>query len=113
MPTDPLDRLANLNRPGACRGESKMVVIGSDVEIAERVGEDLQRAYGDIIHAEGQFWRYSGSHWEAIPEHDLRLAVHAYDGARFRTPAGEPSRVKLASPGSIRSSTSSPPFRRT
>ena len=73
-----------------------MVVIGSDVEIAGRVREDLQRAYGDVWHAEGRFWRYGDSHWESIPEHELRLAVHDYDGASFRTPTSEPSRVKLS-----------------
>jgi putative DNA primase/helicase len=97
MAADPLDHLANLNRPGAShRFEDKIVAIGSDVEIAGRVCEDLQRSYGEILHTEGHFWRYGESHWQAIPEHELRLAVHDYDGARFRTPAGEPSRVKLS-----------------
>jgi P4 family phage/plasmid primase-like protien len=96
MNADPLDHLADLNRPGAHRRDFKLLVIGSDVEIAGRVKEDLERAYGDILHAEGHFWRYGGSHWEAIAEPELRLAVHVYDGARFRTPAGEPSRVKLS-----------------
>ena len=95
MNADPLDHLADLNRPGAHRREAKLLVIGSDVEIAGRVGEDLERAYGDVLHAEGHFWRYGQSHWEAIAEPELRLAVHVYDGARFKTPAGEPSRVKL------------------
>jgi hypothetical protein len=96
MNADPLDHLADLNRPGAHRCEFKLLVIGSDVEIAGRVKEDLERAFGDILHAEGHFWRYGDSHWEAIAEPELRLAVHVYDGARFRTPAGEPSRVKLS-----------------
>jgi phage/plasmid-associated DNA primase len=96
MHADPLDQLADLNRPGALRAERKMVVIGSDVEIAGRVRDDLQRAYGEVWHAEGYFWRYGQSHWVTIPEHELRLAVHDYDGASFRTPSGEPSRVKLS-----------------
>ncbi len=96
MLRDPLDRLADLNRPGAVRRVKHHLAIGSDVEIAGRVGEDLHRAYGDIVHAEGRFWRYGGTHWDAIPEHELRLAVHPYDGAFFKTPAGEPSRVKLS-----------------
>jgi putative DNA primase/helicase len=96
MAADPLDRLADLNRPGARRVERKMVSIGSDVEVAGRVREDLQRAYGEVLHTEGRFWRYGESHWENIPEHELRLAVHGYDGAFFKTPSGEPSRVKLS-----------------
>lgn len=96
MPDDPLDHLADLNRPEAQRSERRTLSVGSDVEIAGRVGEDLHRAYGDIVNAEGHFWRYGGTHWVTIPEHDLRLAVHAYDGADFSTPTGEPSRVKLS-----------------
>lgn len=92
---DPFDRLASLNRPGA-HADQKTLEIGSDVEIAGRVGEDLHRAHGDIIHADGNFWRYEVTHWLAIPEHELRRAVHDYDGAHFKTPTGEPSRVKLS-----------------
>lgn len=73
----------------------KRLFIGSDVEIAKRVREDLTERHGRIVHADGEFWRYGGTHWEAIPDHELRLPVHAYDGAGFETPAGEPSNVKL------------------
>jgi P4 family phage/plasmid primase-like protien len=73
----------------------KRLYIGSDVEIAKRVREDLTERHGRIVHADGEFWRYCGTHWEAIPDHELRLPVHAYDGAGFLTPAGEPSNVKL------------------
>jgi phage/plasmid primase-like uncharacterized protein len=73
----------------------KRLSIGSDVEIARRVREDLTERHGRIVHTEGAFWRYGGTHWEAIPDHELRLPVHAYDGAGFETPAGEPSNVKL------------------
>ncbi|MBL8658846.1 MAG: hypothetical protein JNM75_03715 [Rhodospirillales bacterium] len=96
VPDDPLDRLADLNRPGAYRPDRKSLEIGSDVEIAGRVGDDLHRSNGDIVHAEGHFWRYGGTHWVTIPEHELRRAVHTYDGADFETPTGEPSRVKLS-----------------
>lgn len=46
MPDDPLDRLVYLNRLGAKSVERKSLEIGSDVEIADRVGEDLRRAWG-------------------------------------------------------------------
>src|SRR5512144_2383185 len=81
--------------PGAKRSEHKILAIGSDVEIAGRVAEDLHRAYGDVIHAEGLFWHFQNTHWVAIPEHHLRLVVHGFDGAMFRTRGGEPSRVRL------------------
>ena len=42
--------------------------------------------------ASGATARPLGEH----PEHQLRLAVHDYDGAFFKTPSGEPSRVKLS-----------------
>lgn len=74
----------------------KDLFIGSDVEIAKRVREDLTTQHGRIIRAEGAFWRYSGTEWEAIEDHLIRLPVHAYDGADFMTAAGEPSRVKLS-----------------
>ena len=74
----------------------KDLYIGSDVEIAKRVREDLTARHGRIVHAEGAFWRYSGTEWEAIEDHLIRLPVHAYDGAEFMTAAGEPSRVKLS-----------------
>jgi P4 family phage/plasmid primase-like protien len=69
--------------------------IGSDVEIAGRVREDLTERFGRIVHAEGAFWRYEKTNWEDIPEHELRLATHRYDGAEFLSPAGEPACVKL------------------
>lgn len=49
--------------------------------------KDVCRAYGEILHVEGQFWRYCGTHREVIPAHELRLAVHEYDGAYFNTRA--------------------------
>lgn len=73
----------------------KQLCVGSDVGIAGRVREDLTGRFGRIVRAEGAFWRFTGTHWEPIPDHVLRIAVHAYDGATFWTPTGEPSCVKL------------------
>lgn len=75
--------------------QARTVLIGSDVEISTLIRDDLQEKYGQVIHAEGQFWRYGKTHWEIIEEHELRLLAHAYDGALYETPKGEPSRVKL------------------
>ena len=69
--------------------------IGSDVEIARCVRKDLIECSGRIVHAEGAFWRYATTHWEEIPEHELRRSVHRYDGADVVTQAGRSSRIKL------------------
>ncbi|TAH37800.1 MAG: hypothetical protein EYC62_00800 [Alphaproteobacteria bacterium] len=74
---------------------ARTVFIGSDVEISVRMREDLIEKYGQIVHAEGQFWRYAATRWEAIQEHELRVAAHIYDGAGYKTPRGEPTCVKL------------------
>jgi P4 family phage/plasmid primase-like protien len=73
----------------------KQVYIGSDVELAQRVREDLTERLGRVVHAEGAFWHYERTHWVPVPERLLRVTVHRYDGAEFNTPSGEPSRVKL------------------
>lgn len=74
---------------------TKEVYIGSDVELAQRVREDLTERLGRIVHAEGMFWHYERTHWKPVPARLLRVTVHRYDGAEYKTPSGEPSRVKL------------------
>ncbi|MDD3182189.1 MAG: toprim domain-containing protein [Alphaproteobacteria bacterium] len=74
----------------------RTVYIGSDIEIAGRVREDLIDRYGPVLYAEGSFWRYGKTQWEPIEEQELRLCVHAYDGAPYQTPRGEKARVKLS-----------------
>jgi putative DNA primase/helicase len=88
------DPTANGN--GAAASRPRKITIGSDIEIAECVGDDLHDAFDQIVCAEGAFWRWMGTHWAAIPDHELRRAVHVYDGAPYRTPSGEPSCVKLS-----------------
>jgi len=80
--------------PGFC-DQARTVLIGSDVEISTRIRDDLQEKYGQVIYDEGQFWRYGTTHWEPIGARELRLLTHAYDGALYETPKGEPSRVRL------------------
>jgi putative DNA primase/helicase len=97
------------NRPRSVNGQAgsqqtspqpqqkpRKISIGSDIEIAGHVGADLEAAHGPIVSAEGSFWRWLGTNWAPIPEHELRCAVHVYDGAKYRTPSGEPSCVKLS-----------------
>jgi P4 family phage/plasmid primase-like protien len=78
--------------PAARRAQ---VEVGSDVEIAGRVSQDLHESFGRIIHADGDFWRYEGTCWRPIPEAELRRAVHIYDGAEYMTPAHTRAAVKL------------------
>jgi phage/plasmid-associated DNA primase len=60
-------------RPGWLRA-------GSDVEIAGYVEKELLRDYGSVLLCEGEFWRYTGTHWEPIAEDVLRCLIHLYDG---------------------------------
>jgi hypothetical protein len=58
--------------------------IGSDIELARRLGADLEREHGStVIHAEGEFYHYDGERWATIDANDLRLQVHRYDGMRY------------------------------
>jgi P4 family phage/plasmid primase-like protien len=70
--------------------------IGSDVEIAGRVIDDLTNSAGLILHSEDDFWRYQGLQWEPMARHELRRVVHGYDGDVFITAAGSPGVVKLS-----------------
>lgn len=74
---------------------NRQLEVGSDVELAGHVHEDLSATCGRVVHSDGHFWRYTGTHWETIPDHIQRLAVHRYDGTSFMTASGKPSLVKL------------------
>ena len=76
-------------------GPERKLSLGSDVEIARLVREDLSSGSIAPIFAEGAFWRFNGSHWAAIPHHELRLQVHTYDGAPFEAAKGKPTRLRL------------------
>jgi putative DNA primase/helicase len=69
--------------------------IGSDVEIAQRVATDFRQEFGEVVFADGEFWRYVGPQWQPIVNVIARRAVHLYDGALYQTAAGEPATVKL------------------
>jgi P4 family phage/plasmid primase-like protien len=64
-------------------GPPRQIFIGSDVEIAEDVAEDLRACLGQVIFCEGHLWHYDKSHWRAIDAAELRRVVHRYDGAVY------------------------------
>jgi hypothetical protein len=68
--------------------ESIMLEIGSDVEVAGRFYAVLVKKFGQVVHSEGKFWRYCESHWESVPDNELRCHVHAFDGALYPTGKG-------------------------
>ena len=70
--------------------------IGSDVEIAERVATDFRQEFGEVLFADGEFWRYVGTHWQPIADAIARRAVHLYDGALYQTATGEPATARLS-----------------
>jgi putative DNA primase/helicase len=57
--------------------------VGSDVEIARNIYQDILNQYGKIAISESRVWHYNGTHWEALTESNLRRVVHLYDGAIF------------------------------
>jgi P4 family phage/plasmid primase-like protien len=74
----------------------KTLDLGSDVEIARRIREDLITASGDVVFAEGKFWQFAESYWEPISEHRLRRRIHDYDGANYPTASGGFRRVQIS-----------------
>jgi phage/plasmid-associated DNA primase len=76
--------------------DHQQLFIGSDVEIAKGVAHDLLGEFGKVLFADGNFWRYNGTHWQPIDDPAARQAVHRYDGASYRTPNNQPSAVKLS-----------------
>ena len=86
---DPIPMGWNLNGlKGLIKSASKTtrsitLNIGSDIEVARCVGEDLASQFGQTIVSEGSVWRYVGTHWESLSDSELRRVVHRYDGAQF------------------------------
>jgi P4 family phage/plasmid primase-like protien len=54
--------------------------FGSDVELARLVADELGDDFGEVPYCEGHFWRYAGTHWEPIPEDEMRRRVQKCDG---------------------------------
>jgi P4 family phage/plasmid primase-like protien len=60
--------------------------VGSDVEIARRLADELREELGELVWAEGRLWHYDSTHWQPYPEERLRLRAHNYDGALYVRP---------------------------
>lgn len=84
-----------MQNPKTVPERAPFLQIGSDVEIARCLTEDLKRQHGQVLSCDGFIWRYTGTHWSAFTDQDLRAAVYRYDGAGYQTPAGMPAAVKL------------------
>lgn len=69
--------------------------IGSDVEIARLVADDLRQQFGNVLFDGSAFYRWTGQYWGEIDEDTMRRAVYAYDGALFPTADDKLSSVKL------------------
>jgi phage/plasmid-associated DNA primase len=93
----PVDRQNGVAPGGTAAAPARQrVTIGSDVEIAERVACDFRRTFGEVVFADGDFWRYVGTHWQPFDTSTLRQAVHLYDGAIYKSPSDKPAAVKLS-----------------
>ena len=89
--------------------------IGSDVEISRRIKCGLERDFGSVPHCEGEFWRYYDTHWEPVPEDEMRRRVHECDGLPWGTITAS-GLVKLGSTVSLMNwarSYARPPFSKT
>ena len=69
--------------------------IGSDVEIAQRIIERLEELYGQIVFAEGRFWRFDRTHWMALDDDHLARFIHRVDGAMYLSGDDKPQIVRL------------------
>ncbi len=65
--------------------------IGSDVEIARNVYQELINQHCEIVISESRVWHYVGTHWEVLTESKLRRVVHLFDGAIY----GQGGNIKL------------------
>lgn len=74
-------------REQASSAHTARLDYGSDVEIAQQIAAALSGA----VSCEGDFWRYIGTHWEAIPKHEVERRAMDYDGCC----CSDGTRVKL------------------
>ncbi len=66
--------------------DSRYLERGTDVEIAHLIADELRRSHKPgVPFCEGEFWQYTGTHWEPIPASELRcharIPLMAYGSA--------------------------------
>ena len=83
-------------RPNEPAHAPAILRIGSDVEIARRVREDLRAEHGDIVFCEGRVWYYDGTCWRAKSDNKIRLLVQSYDGAEYPSAGRKLALVRLS-----------------
>ncbi len=72
---------------------ASLIVEGTDVEIANAALTRLEdERASPVMFCEGQFHVFTGTHWQPIPEHELRKTIYEFDRVR----AGQKGRVKLS-----------------
>jgi P4 family phage/plasmid primase-like protien len=69
--------------------------IGSDIEIAKKLLDQLEELYGPIIVSDGRLWRFDKTHWAALDDDHLIRLVHRADGTRYTDGVGKTQVVKL------------------
>jgi putative DNA primase/helicase len=67
----------------------------SDVAIAAALASG---PLSGAVKAEGEFWCYTGSRWEAIPKHELSQLVQDLDGKRYRAADDTPAVILINEP---------------
>lgn len=73
--------------------------LGSDVELAAHVLDDLEREGEQLIHDRGRLWRYDrpAGIWRQLEPKDVRLQVAALDGILVRSAESDGARPLLVS----------------
>tara|TARA_R110002049_G_scaffold239021_3_gene412067 strand:- start:214 stop:1611 length:1398 start_codon:yes stop_codon:yes gene_type:complete len=59
------------------------LIIGSELEIAEHVIEDLAEEFGEVIACDGVLYTWTGTHWTTITSGQLFPFIKPYDGIEY------------------------------
>lgn len=62
----------------------QMLPIGSETDLASHISRHLS-SKGDMwVFDEGNFWRFSNTHWALVPISEVNMMIRKYDGIRIR-----------------------------
>jgi len=93
--TRAIEDAEHLTRAGEPQVSDLRLVIGSDIEIAQRCIERLEELYGPLVFADGKFWRFDRTHWSALDDDQLARFVHRADGVSYLNGDDKLQTVKL------------------